>query len=230
LYLSFSRKALELFDCQTINGVAYFEAEPGRKCYQEWWNQLLPVVFAAIAFYVVGIPLLLFILFRSRVHIIQKVAPSQRTAWQRFLLRITYKKRSEFKLEYEYWDTVLSLRKLLIVMSQLFFSKYAAFQAGLLIMVLVMSLVLHTAKQPYAIPSLNILESATLLSSILVLVAGIMFYVNEFKEPSETAALGFAVVVVIAACVLYVAFALLAHLRFLYIDYHMKKKHSKPKK
>jgi len=46
----------------------------------------------------------------------------------------------------------------------------------------------------------------------------------------QTAALGFAVVVVIAACVLYVVFALLAHLRFMYIDYQMHKKHSKPKK
>ena len=183
----------------------------------------MPAVIFSIIGYVIGIPVLIFTLFRSRIKIIKNVAPSRRTAWQKFLLRLTYKKRSEYKPQYEYWDTVLILRKASIIISQLFFSKYAAFQAAILIIVLMSSLVLQTLKQPYATKSLNALEGASLFSSCIVLILGIMFYINEFHDPKDRVALGFTVIGIIFACVVYVALAVMMHAYHVYQQYKATK-------
>ena len=63
----------------------------------------------------------------------------------------------------------MAVRKLLIVMSQLFLSKYIAFQAAVLIILMMFALVFHALVLPYAVVSLNILETVSLMASIIVM-------------------------------------------------------------
>lgn len=129
--------------------------------------------------YIIGIPATFLALYYGRTRI-QSMPLKSRNFWHCFILRLTYKKVHTFKPEFEYWDTVIMVRKLLTVLSSLFFTGYKAFEAVLLIIIFLLSLLLQNNK-PYLVTSLNRLEQVTLLASMLVLIAGLLAYVGEFN-------------------------------------------------
>jgi hypothetical protein len=229
VYINVSRKALELFDCTYSESSYhyYFDVEPNRQCYVEWWNNLLPIAVLSILFYVIGIPLLFFVLFYQRRRFL-KIPMSQRTKWQTFLLQATFKKKSEFQPETEYWDVVLLCRKLAIIVCQLMFSQYTAFQAQVLVIILLLFLVGHVYISPYSMRSLNFLEGVSLLSSILVLSCGLMFYVSEFQTNVAVDALAYAVLVIVAVSSLLVLGMLIYHVRSMYLKHRLAKKRIAP--
>lgn len=108
------------------------------------------------------------------------------------------------------------VRKLLIVLSGLFFTAYKTFKAVLLIFILPGSMVLQT-KKPYMVESLNRLEFVTLLSSISVMLAGLLAYNGEFNL-RQTKALGVVIILIIVACMVMLLFKLAMHLRHLYLQ------------
>jgi hypothetical protein len=222
LYLSLSRRSVELFQCVGDGNSGWmFVPEPGRKCFSttsqdNWWWTLFPYSMAGIAIYIVGIPMLSLYLSVRRMSIInQYITPlnnnkQQPTKAEIFILQITYKKRREFRLEYEYWDVVVMLRKLLLVLCQLFFAQYPGFQAVVLLGVLLGAYLLHRNHQPYNARSLNFLESSTIISSILVLLSGLLFFNGVFYGQNIDV-LGSMVIVIVCWSLLLVSWMLVRH-------------------
>ena len=229
MYLSLSTKALELFDCSYDPAEKFFfQIEPNRSCFiGGWWWDLLPFSVGAIIFYVIGIPSLVAYMAILRVRYL-KIRPVQRTWKQNFLLQVTYKAKKEYRPECDYWESVISVRKLCIVASQLFFSEYAAFQAVLIILIFQVALLFQSHTTPYSIRSLNFLESATLFSSTLVLTGGILSHVSEFSD-NQKEALGYLVVLIVIISAILVMGMLMFHLREVYRLKNRKINIEKPK-
>ena len=53
---------------------------------------MLPYGIASIILYVIGIPLMIFLLYRKRVQIIRKIPPKERTDWHRAILMVTVRR------------------------------------------------------------------------------------------------------------------------------------------
>lgn len=74
----------------------------------------------------------MFYLNHRRFAIMEKRS-NLRTTIELTILEITYNKLNPFRYGYEYWDSVILIRKLLIVMTQIFFVKYIRIQAVIFI-------------------------------------------------------------------------------------------------
>jgi hypothetical protein len=213
MYLMLARRSLELFDC-TYDGAGnyFFEYEPNRLCYAPealWYWHLLPWAIASILVYVIGFPVVMSWLTVTRGKYVD-LREEERTRFQEFLLLATYKKQSEYRQGYEFWEVVVALRKLLIVMVQVFFTRYAPFQAVLVCCVFQASVLLQLRHEPYSLPVLNNLELTTLIASIGVLMAGMIFYVSDFPD-FYADFLGYTVVSAIACCGVAIMGALLRY-------------------
>ncbi len=220
-YLALSRTSLEIFDCSKQGDEWWFDVEPSRKCYEKWWYKMLPFAFAGILFYVIGIPLLIIWLFMMRRRALTK-EDEERTGFERVVLYVTYREKKEYRDGKEFWDAVLLGRKLLIVISQLFFTSFVVLQAIFLVVVFQIVGIAHTHHKPYVSHTLNNLEMATLVASSLVLISGIMFYVGELKTLDQVLALSVSVIFVILMSTLVVVMVLVTHLRISYQRYKQK--------
>lgn len=230
IYINVSLKSLELFDCSynPTNSKFYFEAEPNRVCYADWWMAILPFAVGAIVLYVIGIPLLFLGMFVLRRRYL-KIPGYRRSNWQKFILQATFKRRSEFRPETEYWDVILLFRKLCIVFCQLMFNAYTAFQAQVLVIILLLFLVGHVYISPYSMRSLNFLEGVSMLSSIVVLSCGLMFYVSQFQAQASADIMAYAVLAIVAISSLLVLGMLVYHVRTMYLQHQRQKKLQKSK-
>ena len=114
LYFSLAEASLELFDCTRFEGVSFFEAESNRQCYQSWWYELLPFSILGLVLYTIGIPLLSYYLYSQRQRILA-IPPIQRGSWHKTVLKWTYEKKGSFKPGFEYWRSVITIRKLGLV-------------------------------------------------------------------------------------------------------------------
>lgn len=229
MYLSLSRRTLEIYNCQNDgSGNFYFSSIPSRKCYTEkWWMDLLPSSITAIIVYIVGIPVLAIFLSLKRIQTLKK-PKNQRTKVDEFILQVTYKKRREFKTQFDYWDVIIMVRKFMIAASQLFFATFPAFQAVWLLMILFAAYVLQRVYLPYTVRSLNFLESVTIIASMLVLLSGLLF-LNGAYYNQNVDALGFVVIFIVSICVAMMATMMLKHMVFLYRDYKIQIKEEKLK-
>ena len=178
MYLALAKRALELFDCSyDASESFFFEIEPTRQCFtSQWWQLLLPWSIMAILVFVIGFPSVTAFMILYRYRVLKKPVHT-RKPWESFLLQVTYKKQNEFRHGHDFWPVVISIRQLLLASVQLFFTDYAPFQAVLVILVYLFGLVLQLVVKPYSLQSLNFLESATLFSSIIVLLGLLLLFV-----------------------------------------------------
>lgn len=125
MYINVAQRSLELFNC-TYNEVTneyIFQPQTSRKCFENWWYQLLPWSIAGILIYVIGIPALYVFLFLKRRKYL-KMKAEHRNQSQQFIVRVTYKKNCEFHESARYWDAVLMVQSLGLVSCQMFFTQY----------------------------------------------------------------------------------------------------------
>jgi hypothetical protein len=231
VYISVSKRALEFYSC-TYNadlGEFLYNPAPSRRCYNDQWYGMLPYSIAGIVIYVCGIPLLFYQLFRLRQRFLL-IKRDERTFWQQFLLQCMYKRSSEFRYDTEYWDVTLLLRKFAIVGCQILLTKYVAMQAMALAMVLLLFALAHTHVRPFSLKSLNFLEGMTLMSSIIVLCGGVMYYVNELQRSTDQAILTYSILVTISLSSILVVALLMVHLRDLYGKFKLRRAKDKKKK
>jgi hypothetical protein len=226
MYLSLAQRTLELFNC-TYDGSKhwYFGPEPGRKCYDVWWYNLLGLSIFSIIVYVVGVPVLNAWLEYRRMQIVEK-RYQDRKPHEHFIVAMTYRRKQEFRPGFRYWDTIILIRKFLIVVTQLFFTAYIGVQACCLVLIFFISTTLHKDRLPYAIPTLNRLETTVLISCVLILTAGIMFKMGEFSSNGMTI-LGVLVILVVCSCTAYIMYMLLVHFRFAFGSFIAKRRANK---
>jgi hypothetical protein len=215
-YYPLAKNSLEIFSCVQHGSESYFVREPSQKCYGTWWYQLFAPAVAGICIYVIGIPALTAAMLWIRQEAKQKER-SQRTWFERQILFITIRQSMRFRSGEEYWDVVHLMRKLSVVICQVILLNQNVLQAIFLIIIFQLAAIAHAYFKPYQLKTLNRLEIATLASACLVLIGGIMFYVDQFPYPWQKVALSQVIIAMIATCTFAVIASMIIHMRAIYL-------------
>ena len=210
MYLELARRTFELFNCSPISTDSYFQPEPNRKCYQQWWFNMLPASIFAFLLYIIGIPILIYYLSKRREFILALPFRS-RTKLDQFILEMTYKAKKEYKDTHDFWDVAIMVRKLVIVTCRLFFIAHPIFQSILLLTVLSVSAFFQKHYQPFELISLNRLEFVSLLGSVSVLFGGIMYYFGTLYS-MNTEVLGVFIILLVLGFTLAVFYLFTDHI------------------
>lgn len=100
-----------------------------------------------------------------------------------------------------WWEAIILLRKLVLVVFSLFFTNYVVAKALGLVCLITLAFVLQRNKMPYRFRFNNFLESILLLAQLVLLLAGMLFYSNSINN-AESIFLKFAVFAVVALSLL----------------------------
>jgi hypothetical protein len=173
--------------------------------------------------FILGIPALFLNLFFMRRRYLA-IPVENRTKFHNFILRITYKKKSEYRAESSYWDALTLIQKLAIVVCQLLFTQSLPFQVVVMIMILVIFLSAHARIYPFSMRSLNHLEFMSIMSSIIVLLCGLLFYMQEFKSEREITIFGYVVLAIIAGTAGMIIVTLVWHLMAMWRQFRRRQK------
>ncbi|KAJ6234052.1 insulin-like growth factor binding protein [Anaeramoeba flamelloides] len=177
IYLILSQKTLEIFNCKydSYSEKYIFEPEPNYYCFESWWKKLLPLSIISIVLYIVGIPILIVYLLVKN----SKVLTEKEFDLKFGLLCSRYSK------SFFFWEIIIMIRKLLIVIIKSFVSEYTILQIILLLIILFATLILQFVYQPYIATRHNFLESILLGIPQIILFAGLIFYNNEFTRNAQ---------------------------------------------
>jgi hypothetical protein len=191
MYLSVAIKSLEIFDCTyqpALKGYM-FELDPDRLCYTEkWWFDLIGLaVFSIIVF---DIAFMVFVFWiegqRNRIMDAIYTSPWRPGPFSQLILKLTYKKTPMYREGFEYWDSVILLRKLMIGLALMICVAQPSVQATLLIGIFEGCMAFQLYAKPYYNEENNTFELVTLASSIGVLYAGLTFMVADFNVEDTT--------------------------------------------
>ncbi|KNC55675.1 uncharacterized protein AMSG_01945 [Thecamonas trahens ATCC 50062] len=162
VYIPLSRAALVFFDCtQYPDGKWYLDAEPSLQCFVGKWLATLELAIMGVGLYVVALP----ILFAA---VLYKYRHSLRSPLVTLRYGSLY---AVFRQHYYYAGMPVMFKRLLII---ILFS-------GLLV-VFVTSMLLLTKYSPYTYHPLNVIETKLDLSIVALLVAGLLFWMDEFPN------------------------------------------------
>jgi len=196
-YFFLAENTLTFFDCTELNGKLVLRVETSTECYADLHAQLLPVAIASFLLYPIGIFARFAHLLRSSHEILSRrddlqalvgVDPNSVEAEDlQQLAVLTHRfgfifKRYEQK--FYYWELMLLGRKLIIcVIATLLHNPLEQ------MLVFIFMLVLFTASFMSALPYdknlLDVMEGFGLVSNILILFAGFLFY-SELLTKSES--------------------------------------------
>lgn len=115
----------------------------------------------------------------------------------------------DYRREFYYYELAILVRKVAILVPEVFFTTYPALQATFTVIVLLMALSLHSHVRPFRSDALNWLEFVSLALSSLILLAGLVFNAGEFPSQTTEDTVARLVIVAIAAAITYMCFALL---------------------
>eukprot|EP00161_Ancyromonas_sigmoides_P005253 TRINITY_DN155_c0_g1_i11.p1 TRINITY_DN155_c0_g1~~TRINITY_DN155_c0_g1_i11.p1 ORF type:complete len:1977 (-),score=42.19 TRINITY_DN155_c0_g1_i11:409-6339(-) len=189
LYLVLSEAALSFFDCtKQPDNTWTLDSAPANICFSEWWYARLPVSLAALAVYVVGIPLgVVLLLHRNKTRLYDPVFASR--------FGVLYQR---YHATHAYWEAMVMMRKVALVLGKTLFTQYVTAQATFALAVFVAGLQLQQHAKPMLIARYNTLEQVLLVSSTVVLLSGLMFISAEFSN-NTAGVVG--VTVVVLACI-----------------------------
>ncbi|KNC49889.1 uncharacterized protein AMSG_06186 [Thecamonas trahens ATCC 50062] len=186
-YMFLSAKAVEFFDCtQQADGRYLLDADPSLECYQPWWMDMLPAGIAAVVVYVMGIPatfLLLILKYRSSLE-------DTKSAGFRVFGIIS----SRFRPSLAWYELIVIMRKLFIAVAMMTFSESPPVQAMIAQLALLVALAVQQRYVPFNSVACNMVESALLFASLVVLVFGQVFYTQQSNM------LGYVTIAIIIAC------------------------------
>ncbi len=189
-YFAVAKSSLEIFDCKKVDRQFVLDKENTIVCYDQSgkitseYNGLLPWAIISLIVYVVGIPLAFAVLLLvNRKRIMEDVSTIGEKAGEtevptvRSRFGFLYK---DFKPKMYFWKLIVTLRKLAVVSIIIYFSDSdPIFQAQMIVLVLLFSVLLHHFAMPYAVAPdqvnyLNQLEFFALLSTATIIAAGVL--------------------------------------------------------
>ncbi|KAJ3426446.1 insulin-like growth factor binding proteinn-terminal [Anaeramoeba flamelloides] len=181
IYLVLSLKILEFFNCSEIDSASNGETKqyilnenPNHYCYDKWWYTYLPFVIAFGVLYILGIPLLLvWMLYYYSKKVNEKI-------FNKKLGLLT----NRFKREYFYWEFVITMRKIIVVIFVLYLAKYPYYQLLIFNLLFLISILVQLNCQPFNTRPRNFLEFILLTITQLILICGMIFYSRDFDNLS----------------------------------------------
>jgi hypothetical protein len=141
-------------------------------CFSTWWYSRLGAAVAGVLLYVIGIPVLCVTVFvlRRRARGAPKFTNALGAVYRRFDRTVPY------------WETVVCLRKVAVVVATLFLSSCPLCQVGLAVLVLINAGLIHAYVRPYSSPRHNALEAVGLGTQVLILLAGISYSEGDLND------------------------------------------------
>ncbi|KAJ6252801.1 insulin-like growth factor binding protein [Anaeramoeba flamelloides] len=171
LYLILSQKCFEFFDCEyDANENKYsFNLDTAKYCFESWWWQAFPFLLIFIILYIVGIPLLIVYLLMKN----SKILTEKQFDLKFGLLCSRYNK------SFFFWEIIIMLRKLFLVIFKIFLFNYPDLQIILFLLLLLIVLILQFKFRPYIEKRHNFLESFLVAVPIIILFSGLIFNSGE---------------------------------------------------
>jgi hypothetical protein len=140
------------------------------------------VAFPSIGIWVMGIPLLAFIVLRRNKRVIDLMGKKEITKAENeeiFQLKTKYGFLfSGYDARAYFWEIIIMYRKILIIASSVFLSSVSPeSQVLVIIFIVVINMFLHIHMNPYTTPILNKMESISLQVAAVTIYTG-MYYVT----------------------------------------------------
>jgi len=156
---------LQFFKCRQIEDTWVIAADVSLVCYDDKYYTYMYVGAAAFVLYVVGIPLVLYIVLKRNE---DKLWTDAHMLERYGVLYMPYKE--------DRWSSELveMVRKLMLVGPVIFFMPGSAIQIGLPTMISFGFLILHQEKQPFQSPSVNKAYRASIMAIVLTLSAAMV--------------------------------------------------------
>ena len=181
-----------IFKCtEQTDGSSTLDYSTDITCYRDaMWFVMLPVTL--IVWIILGLgSVLLFTYLYATQHRFHADSNFQQRF--KFVLR-------RYKRRFFYWELVVTVRKFLLSVIFVFFKPMMV--TVLSIAVVFISLLMHMKAVPYNKKAHNVLEYLVLLSTLVVLFLGLLFFVDRFPEPwMKTFSEVLAVVVIVATTI-----------------------------
>ncbi|KNC51708.1 uncharacterized protein AMSG_07775 [Thecamonas trahens ATCC 50062] len=173
LYIPLCKATLVYFDCTRLpNAKWYLDADYSTECFDTQWWALLPVALGAFVLYVAALPALFsFLLYTNRKRL---DAP---------LTIIRYGPiYNSYRRYYYYFELVSLGKRLAIVTVSLFFSEMPVWLFIGFFSIFGCALYIQTRTQPYFLPLHNTLDNSLNIGILALLVAGVMYWANNFPN------------------------------------------------
>ena len=182
VYAGLSTKIFRLFKCRQIGQHFYLMADYSLMCYEgRWWNYG-GVAIACILMYVVGIPVVQFIiLWKHRAHLYEDSSLDDKA--HRQVKKQYGSLYLHFREDCYYYELVNMFRKLMLTGGLILVGEHSTVQGLLGILVCAFWLLLVAVKFPYAVYWDNMLEIALSFGLMMTLLSGLaleLFRLQEF--------------------------------------------------
>eukprot|EP01028_Stygiella_incarcerata_P013739 TRINITY_DN835_c0_g1_i11.p1 TRINITY_DN835_c0_g1~~TRINITY_DN835_c0_g1_i11.p1 ORF type:complete len:1167 (+),score=328.84 TRINITY_DN835_c0_g1_i11:125-3625(+) len=200
-YLLLGSKSVSIFNCRKLaDGKYYYVDEPSIECYKD--DEHMKMIYAGIFFvpiYVIAFPsALLIYIVKGRQHM-NHPAISMKLG---FL-------SSQYQIKYLWWEIVVIVQKILIVIMGTFLSEWTVFSVGLILGILFVATLLHVVVRPHSEGRIHKEQTFLLINSCFILLIGLMF-LGDFPSNSSRDGTGWVVVAVICLALLIIILVLVA--------------------
>eukprot|EP00003_Mantamonas_plastica_P012794 TRINITY_DN2275_c0_g2_i6.p1 TRINITY_DN2275_c0_g2~~TRINITY_DN2275_c0_g2_i6.p1 ORF type:complete len:3957 (-),score=1070.32 TRINITY_DN2275_c0_g2_i6:2418-14288(-) len=180
---------LEIFVCSAHeDGVYTMDVAPSIQCGEGDWLSYLPISIIGIFVFCIGMPVFVFMNLKRAEDVLE--TPSAETRYGSLFMK--------YKLKYYYWEVTMMLRKGLVFFSQVLFAGNVLFQAVLAFLILLACLELQLYLRPFFDKKHNTMEFGCLMTSLFLLLTGILFYADKFGNSSVSAELAQTVIIIFA--------------------------------
>jgi hypothetical protein len=198
-YPGVSLKILRLFNCRSIDGVAYIAADMRLRCYDSRWSAYAVYGLVMAALYVVGFPAAVLLILRKRRHVLFDAGAAGDETRSTFgFLYVVYGSTAWW------WEVEELLRKLLLSAVVVLIDEGSPLQVTLAVLVSGWAHVLHAMYKPWGVGSvLYRLQHGSLFVTSFVFLMGLLFKVDGVSTASGT--YSFLTFVMFAFCVVFVA-------------------------
>ena len=171
LHTTITKSAFAVFPCKELKaGEQWLEKDLDQRCWDFSHTRFVETVaLPSIVVWVMGLPLVcLLYIHRRRIALHNPKVQMQYS----FLYK-------GYQRERYFWEFVILYRKIALVMSLVFLASVsAAVQAQTVLLILLISIIFQIYIQPFNIPIMNILETKSILASIVTVYCG-LYYENQ---------------------------------------------------
>eukprot|EP00003_Mantamonas_plastica_P033230 TRINITY_DN93_c0_g2_i15.p1 TRINITY_DN93_c0_g2~~TRINITY_DN93_c0_g2_i15.p1 ORF type:complete len:332 (+),score=110.34 TRINITY_DN93_c0_g2_i15:64-996(+) len=177
LYITLCNRVLEVFDCTQIRtGYEVMDVVPDEQCWVDggMHSRLVEPAFVFLFVYVIGVPLSFFLVMLSG----RKESTRNKEEFQQKYSTLFNKYSDRF-----YWfEGMVMLRKVAVVGVKLFATTLPAMQGLLGLVVLGSATLIQNSYNPYKTSAQNRLEIILLIESLLILLAGMIFFTETGED------------------------------------------------
>lgn len=174
LHPSLTKVTFSIFSCSELLPSQYWLiTDMSIRCWDmEHLKNIVSIALPSMIVWIFGLPLFcLGLLYRTR----------QRLSAELIQIKYSFLYKG-YKPEYYYWEFVILYRKVALVCASVFLSSISTMvQALSILAILLICLFVHAAVKPFRTPVFNMLETKSILVSLLTIYVGLYFQANTWR-------------------------------------------------